>query len=127
MTLLLIGTLLGLAGAALAAVLLGGALGAGALSGFALAALLGLAASAWQVRLLRRRPARAFSVFAIAFLLKLAALLVGTLLLRYLEPIGARADWRGFALGFAAGVLWLSVLGPLALSRGHHQRRQAAL
>jgi hypothetical protein len=110
-------TLLGLAAAAAVAAALGGALGVGALAGFAAASFVGLAAGLHRAHLARTRPERAFGAFAVAFLAKLGLLLAGTLLLRFVEPLGARADWRAFALGFAAGALWLSLFTTIQTSR----------
>ena len=117
MNLVRIASLLGLAAAAAVAAALGGALGAGALSGFAVASLIGLASGERRAHLARTRPERVFGAFALAFLVKLGLLLAGTLVLRFVEPLGARADWRAFALGFAAGALWLSCVTSLETSR----------
>lgn len=110
-------TLLGLAAVAATAPLLGGSIGMGALAGFALASLTGLAAGEHRAHLARTRPERVLHAFALAFLLKLGLLLAGTLLLRFVEPLAERADWRAFALGFACGALWLSLATGVTTSR----------
>ena len=95
-------TLLGVGIAAAVAWQLGGSTGAGVLAGGLVAALVTGVGLLWQRSLLRRSPRMVMGAVAVGFLLKLAVLAAGGLLLRFVEPLGARADWQAFVLAFVA-------------------------
>ncbi len=111
MTHLYLGLLVGNALAAGVALNLGGSSGAGALLGFVLGSLLGLLGAALQRRALARRPAAAMNLFVALFLAKLALLAAGGLCLRFSATLAARFDWTSYLVGFAAAVVWVTVLG----------------
>jgi hypothetical protein len=54
----------------------------------------------------------------LGFLVKLAALVAGALAGRFLEPAGARADYRTFVVAFAAAVALILPLGTWLALRG---------
>jgi len=110
-------------GVALACALrFGGALGGGVLAGFLLGAGLSGLSVLYQVHLLATRPERAMAGSVMGFLVLLAALLLGALSFRFVEPAAERIDWRSFLVTFAiAGALVLP-LGAFEAVR--HQRRR---
>ncbi len=110
MTHLYLGVLAGNALASLVALQLGGTLGAGAVLGFALGSLLGVAGTAGQRRVLVTRPRGALTVFVGFFLAKLVLLAAGGLCLRFSPPLAARFDWAGYLVAFAAAVVWVTAL-----------------
>ncbi len=100
-----------LALAVFVAMRLGGALGGGVLAGAALGAGLSGLSALYQGHVLRFRPERAFQAFGLTFLTKLASLVAGAFLLRYVGPVAERLDWRGFVVAFAAAVALILPLG----------------
>jgi hypothetical protein len=109
--------LAGLPLAGVAAWQLGGAQGAGLMLGCAAAIGIGVWALLWQEHLLRTRPKFALNAMLIGFLAKLAALLAGSIALRFLEPAARVADWSTFLIGFAVASLWVMTLGSLRILR----------
>ena len=102
MTRTTLATLLGTGLAAVVAWRLGGREGVGVLAGGVLAASVTTFGLARQRRELARDPKRVTHAMVSGMLLKLVALLVGALSLRFLEPLAARADWQSFVLAFVA-------------------------
>jgi hypothetical protein len=103
----------------------GGALGAGVLLGyFAGAGLSGLGVL-WMRHVLRVRPAGFQKALVVSFLIKLAALLLGALALRFVPAAAARADWQSFLVAYAAAVAIVLPLG--SLDAAAIARRRASL
>jgi hypothetical protein len=102
---------------------LGGALGAGALVG----ALTGVGITGlcllYQRETMRSRPEAAIQAFGISMLIKLAVILCGSLVFRYVEPAAARVDYRSFMVAFAAAVVIVLPLGTLDALRVLKQQR----
>lgn len=96
------GALLAIALATPVAWRLGGAHAGGIALGVLLGGGLTLLFAAWQQRLLRTAPRRVMQALAAGMLLKLVVLLAVVLLLRFVEALGARCDWRSFLVAFAA-------------------------
>ena len=98
-------TLIGLGASLFVAWRLGGALGAGASAGF----VVGAAVTGWgivrQRRVIASRPGRALQALVEGFLAKLAVIVLATLALVLVPPLGAALDWRAFLVAFAAAVL----------------------
>jgi hypothetical protein len=123
MTLIRLGNLLALTAACALAWRLGGAMGWGVLAGFAAGAGLTGAGVWWQQRLLRRGSAFVMQAFGISFLVKLVAVVGGTLLLRFAGGadgaigIGAHVDWKGYLIAFSVAVLWVGCLGSVGTLR----------
>lgn len=90
---------------------LGGALGGGVIAGFLLGAGLSGLGCLYQRHALRVRPSAMMQAVAVSFLVKLAAVVIGALSLRYVEAAAARADWRSFLIAFAAAVTIVLPLG----------------
>lgn len=122
---LLVAACLALVLAALIAARLGGTLGTGVLSGYLAGAGLSGLSVLYQGHVLARRPARALGASVLGFLVVLFAMLAGTLTLRFVEEVGARSDWRSFAVAFAAAGALLLPLGTWEAVR-HEKRRVAA-
>lgn len=113
MTLTTLGTLILTPAGALVAWSLGGRAGTGVLAGVLLGAAIALVASGYQTRTAVTRPAMVLPAFALAFLVKLMALLGFTLLFRYVEFAQERVDWRHFLASFAlASVILLFLSAP---------------
>lgn len=108
---LCLASFLGLAVAAAVAWQLGGRLGAGALGGYLLGAGMSGLGVLYQRHTLLTRPERSFSAFLVSFLAKLAALLLGGLAFRFLQPVAEVADWRSFLIAFAAAVALVLPVG----------------
>ncbi|MEM7306931.1 MAG: hypothetical protein AAF682_09685 [Planctomycetota bacterium] len=123
---LTLGTLVSAACAAVVAFLVGGREGMGGFAGFLLGASLSGFGVAWQLHVFRTAPDRVFGATVSVLLFKLAVLLAGTLAFRYLEPVAEKADWRSFAVAYAAGVLVVMVLGLLDTLTLLKQRRSVA-
>lgn len=115
--------------AALVAVLvtadrLGGALGGGVLAGGVVGAGLTTLACLHLRHVLATRPERALQAAVLGFLVKLATLFLGALAFRFVEPAGARVDWRAFVIAYAAVV---ALLLPLTTWIAVRERRQRAV
>lgn len=95
-------TLLGVGLAAAVAWQLGGSTGTGVMLGGLVAAIVTGLGLLWQRNLLRRSPRLVMGALAAGFLLKLVVLASIGMLLRFNEPLGARADWQAFVLAFVA-------------------------
>jgi hypothetical protein len=111
MTRLILASLAALALAALVAVRLGGALGAGVVAGAALGTGLTGLSVLYQRHVLQFRPERALSAAVVTFGVKLLALLLGALAFRFVDAAAERADWRAFLVAFAAAVAIVLPLG----------------
>jgi hypothetical protein len=108
---LTLGALATLALAAFVASRLGGALGGGVLAGATVGTGLSGLSALYQRHVLQHRPERAFPAAVLTFLIKLATLVAGAFLLRYVEPVAQRLDWRGFLVAFAGAVAFVLPLG----------------
>jgi hypothetical protein len=126
MTLTTAGTLLGLAIAGSLAWWLGGSVGTGLIAGFVAGASIAGLCVAWQRRVLATHPERMLQVAVAGFLAKLAAVLAGTLILRFVDSEATIADWRSFLLSFAAAAVLVTVPGALENVRklGRRQARE---
>lgn len=113
MTRLTIATLIGLALAASAAWALSSTLGAGVMCGYLLGAALTMIGSMRQREALRHRPERALGVFAGSFLVKLVVMVVAAVLLRYVDALAVRLDWRAFSVAYAAAVTLVLPFGAM--------------
>lgn len=113
MTRLVLAVLAGLAVALVLALRWGGALGNGVLAGYLLGAGLAGLASLYTRHALLHRPARALQALAIGFGVKLVALVLAALSLRYLPGVAARADWQSFVVAYAAAVALVLPFGTL--------------
>jgi len=96
-------------------------LGAGVLSGYLAGAGLAGLSVLYQSHVLSRHPGRALGASVAGFLVLLVALLAGVLSLRFVEAAAARADWRSFAVAFAAAGALLLPLGMWEAVRGRRQ------
>lgn len=123
-----LGALIGLAAALSVAWQLGGAAGAGVRLG-ALAGLsvcLGFAAA--QKRALARAPQRMLALIAASLLAKLALLVGGILILRFVPDAAARWDWRAYGIAFAVSVLAVTAPGTVGAIRvARHAKESRAL
>jgi hypothetical protein len=106
---------------------LGGALGGGVLAGFLLGAGLSGLGCLYQRHMLRVRPGGLMQAMAVSFLVKLVALVIGSLAFRFVEAAAARADWRSFLIAFAAAVMIVLPLGAMDATRGLAPRAQRPL
>jgi len=122
MTRLSLALLAALAAALACSARLGGALGNGVLAGYLAGAGLSGLSFLYQRHTLATRPERALSASVIGFLVKLATLLLGALAFRFIEPAGARVDWRGFVIAFAAAVALVLPLGTWIAVQERRQR-----
>lgn len=107
--------LLGLPLAALVARELGGSVGAGAMLGVLVATALSVGGLAWIQFALRARSKQVMTAFAVAFIAKLFALLIGAVLLRFWDAAAARFDWSAYLLGFASAVVLALLVAPTLL------------
>ena len=117
MTRTYLGVLAGLGLAAGLALRFEAQLATGIVGGYLFGAAVGLVALAWQHHSIRVDPGRAYGAFAQSFLIKLGALLVGGLTVRFVEPVAAVADWKAFMLSYLGAVLVCLFLGSLDVSR----------
>ncbi len=108
-----LGSLAALAVALAVAWRLGGTLGAGVVAGFLLGAGMSGLGVLYERHLLRTRPERALTAFVVAFLAKLAVLILGGVAFRFIEAAAMRVDWRSFLIAFAAAVAVVLPLGTL--------------
>ena len=106
-----IAVLVGLPIALVIAWRLGGSLGTGVLLGFTLGAAMGGFGLAWQTHVLRTKPEAALSASMLSFLFKLAVVLMGGLVFKFVEPAAARVDYRSFLVAFAASAVLLLLAG----------------
>jgi hypothetical protein len=111
------GVLAGLALAAALAVRLESREATGVIGGYLFGASVGLLSLAWQHHAVRVQPGRALAASVQGFLIKLGALLLGGLALRFFEPVAAVADWKTFVLAFLGAVLVCLFLGSLDVAR----------
>lgn len=123
MTRLSVAILLGLTAAVSVAWRYGGALGAGVLAGYLLGAALALLGVMYQRHVMTHRPERAMHAGVVAFLFQLGAIVAFALALRYVEPVAARLDWRGFLVAFAAAANLILPLGTLDAVRVLKEKR----
>ncbi len=117
---LAVGTVLALAARLGGAV--GGGVALGGLTGAGLSALCYL----HQRHVLATHPERALHAAVLGFLVKGAVLLLGALALRFVPSVGARVDWRGFVIAYAAAVALLLPLSAWFAVRGQRQRAASA-
>lgn len=115
--------LAGLPVAALVAWRLGGGVGAGALLGAFAGTALSVGGLCWIGWASRARPKHVQLAFVATFLVKLAVLTGGALLLRFVEVAAQRFEWSAYLLGFAAAVLLAMALSASAelLAARHHK------
>ncbi|MDP6538800.1 MAG: hypothetical protein QF903_00230 [Planctomycetota bacterium] len=90
---------------------LGGTLGLGVLTGCLCGASVAGLGVAWQRHIARTRPDKVFGAHVVAFVFKLAAVLCGALVFRFVDQAAARVDWRSFLVTFAAAVFVVMVVG----------------
>lgn len=121
---LILAVLAALAVALLCASRLGGALGNGVLAGYLLGAGLSGLSFLYLRHVLATRPARVLQANVTGFLVKLGALLFGALAFRFIEPVGARADWRSFVIAYAAAVALVLPLATWAALQEQREREQ---
>jgi len=119
---LILAVLAALALALVLAARLGGALGGGVLAGFAAGAGLSGLGFLYQRHVLATRPERALQAAVVGFLAKLAVLLLGALAFRFVEPAGARVDWRSFVVAYAAAVAFVLPLATWVAVREQRER-----
>jgi len=119
---LILAVLAALALALVLAARLGGALGGGVLAGFAAGAGLSGLGFLHQRHVLATRPERALHAAVVGFLAKLAVLLLGALAFRFVEPAGARVDWRSFVVAYAAAVAFVLPLATWVAVREQRER-----
>ncbi len=112
-----LGSLAALAVALAVAWRLGGTLGAGVVAGFLLGAGMSGLGVLYERHLLLTRPERALTAFVVAFLAKLAVLVLGAVAFRFIEAAAMRVDWRSFLIAFAAAVAVVLPLGTLDAMR----------
>ncbi len=117
MTRTTVGILAGLGLAAAVSSRLESAPATGVLAGYLFGGSLGLLGLAWQRHVIRTEPARAFSAMTQSFLFKLVGVLGGVLAARFIVPVSAVADWKSFAVAYAAAVLVCLVLGSFEIQR----------
>ncbi len=127
MTLTTITTLVGLAASSAIAWLLGGRMGTGVFAGYLAGAFVAGLALLAQRRLSAMRPELLPASVMAGFLIKAFAMLVLVLVVRYVAPLAAVADARGFLFGFGGSTLL--VLGPATLDtlRALDTRRNASV
>lgn len=123
MTRLTLAILLGLLAAVAVAWRFGGAVGAGVLGGYLLGAGLALLGVLYQRHVLVHRPERGLQAGVLAFLFKLFAVLVFALVLRFVEPVAVRLDWRGFLVAFAGAAFLILPLGTMDAVRVLKEKR----
>lgn len=117
-----IALLVGLAAALAVALGAGGAVGTGVLVGYGAGAGLAALGSLLQAHTLARRPGRLLSVLAVAFLAKLALLLLGALAFRFIPAAAERVDWRSFVVAFGAAVALVLPFGTMDAARALRSR-----
>jgi hypothetical protein len=77
----------------------------GILAGFAFGTFVSLTAGLWLRHVIHTRPGRAMQGLLEGFGMKIVCLLISVLCLRYLDAVGAYADWLAFALAYAVSAL----------------------
>ena len=102
---------------------LGGAVGAGVLAGCLLGAGIAGCSASYQRRLAASAPARVFSAFALAFLVKLFALVAFTAFFRYVDPAARLVDWRSFVLSFTIVAVALLLFSTPEAARALKERK----
>jgi hypothetical protein len=100
----------------------GGALGAGVLAGALAGCAFTSLACLHQRHVLATRPEGALAAAAVGFLVKAAVLLGGALAFRFVAPLSARLDWRGFVIAYAAAVALVLPVGVWVAVKERGQR-----
>lgn len=100
----------------------GGTLGTGVLAGYLLGAGLSGLGILYVRHTLLTRPEKSMGAMVVAFLFKLAALLIGALAFRYVEEAARLVDWRTFLVAFAFAAALLLPLGALDAARDLRRR-----
>lgn len=95
----------------------------GAGLGFAVGTIATVAGLRCQQRALRERSVDVQASLVVAFLAKLALLVVGALVLRFVEPAARVLDYTSFLVAFPIAVLFASTLGALDTLRLLKQAR----
>ena len=116
-SLLTISTLAGCVAALAAFFATGGAIGTGVLAGFLLGAALGLACLDALKRTSRIRPEWAFHAYLLTIAAKVVVMVGATLILRFAEGLGDRADWRAFLIAYVGASLIVLLAGTPAAVR----------
>lgn len=106
-----------LAVAGLIAWQLGGTLGMGVLAGFLCGASVAGLGVSWQQHVVRTRPEKVYSTHVLAFVFKLAVVLCGALVFRFVDQAAAHVDWRSFLVTFAGAVFVVMVVGAFDTAR----------
>jgi uncharacterized membrane protein len=95
----------GLGVATLVALQFEGVVARGILTGFAFGSFVSLTAGLWLRHIIQTRPGGAMQGLLEGFGMKIICLLISVLCLRYLDAVGAYADWLAFALAYTASAL----------------------
>ena len=95
----------GLGVATLVAIQFEGVVARGILTGFAFGSFVSLTAGLWLRHIIQTRPGRAMQGLLEGFGMKIICLLISVLCLRYLDAVGAYADWLAFALAYTTSAL----------------------
>ncbi len=106
-------TLAALCVASVVASQLGGTTGVGVMVGFLLGAGCTGLGALFQRHILATAPSRSLHAFVLAFVGKLAVVVVGALIFRYMDSVAVRVDWRAFLVAYAASVAILLPVGSL--------------
>lgn len=112
-----IGTLIGLGLALAAASQLEGTMSTGVIAGYLFGASIGLCSVAWQQHVIRFHPERAMAAQMQGFLMKLGALALSAVCVRFLEPVARVADWKSFILAYVVATVLALILGSLDNAR----------
>jgi hypothetical protein len=120
------GTLIGLAIAGAVAWFAGGSLGRGILAGAVAGAFITGLCLAWQRHTLEYKPEKLVHVAVAGFLVKLAAVLCGSLALRAFDGSLEIADWRGFLVTFVVTAVLVLIPGTIENMRKLAPRRDSA-
>lgn len=112
-----IGILIGLVLAVAAASQFEGAMSTGLIAGYLFGACIGLCSVAWQQHVIRFHPERAMAAQMQGFLMKLGALAVSGVCVRFLEPVARVAHWKPFILAYAVAAMVALILGSLDNAR----------
>ncbi len=95
----------GLGAAALVAMQFEGLVARGIVTGFAFGTFVSLTAGLWLRHVIHTRPDQAMQGLLEGFGMKIVCLLISVLCLRYIDAVGAYADWMAFALAYAVSAL----------------------